>query len=364
MGTLKAPNVLVLGTVLSQGKGGVWRHNKELLPRVARLLAAAGGSLSILEGREACAFDLPPEVMRIPSKVPFRPAMRRAMAEGHALRELLAERTAEGHPFDLVHTAHQPVPRGFDTPISLLIHDLRSLDLKHTPFSRRLFAREIIGHSAKRAALLMTVTEAMADNIAYNLEVERSKIQVINNAGDHFLPIERQAIPDAPLLCIGHLEPRKNQRLLIETLASDTSLPDVNFLGSAKGNAQEELMALASSLGVAERIHFLGATSDEELCEQLSKTSCVVLPSLLEGFGISVLEAQRAAAPLAISAIPAHKEVAPEAATFINEAADCARAIHVALGASQQKLDDQKRLANQRYSWDRSAEQLFRAWSS
>ena len=41
MGLKRAPHVLVLGSVLGQPKGGVWRHNRELLPRVARLLEAA-----------------------------------------------------------------------------------------------------------------------------------------------------------------------------------------------------------------------------------------------------------------------------------------------------------------------------------
>jgi hypothetical protein len=49
---VSAPRVLVSGVVLGQPMGGVRRHNAELLPRVARLLAERGGSLAVLEGRE------------------------------------------------------------------------------------------------------------------------------------------------------------------------------------------------------------------------------------------------------------------------------------------------------------------------
>jgi hypothetical protein len=47
----RAPRVLVAGTVLGQPMGGVRRHNQELLPRVARRLAARGGALAVLAGR-------------------------------------------------------------------------------------------------------------------------------------------------------------------------------------------------------------------------------------------------------------------------------------------------------------------------
>ena len=250
MGRLKAPRVLVIGTVLGQAPGGVRRHNQELLPRVARMLESAGGSLSVLEGREPCAFELPEFIERIPSAVPAGPALRRSLAEGHELRRLLRKRQTEDRPFDLVHTAHQPVPRGFETPISLLIHDLRSLDLSHSPFSRRLFARELIGRAAHRAAAVSTVSSAMADQLSSTLGIGRELIRVIANAADHLAPSPRRSGQDAPLLCVGHIEPRKNLQLVLKTLAHDPALPNLVIIGAAKGKEQQRLQSLASSLAI------------------------------------------------------------------------------------------------------------------
>jgi glycosyltransferase involved in cell wall biosynthesis len=366
LGVSSTPRVLVLGSVLGQGMGGVRRHNQELLPRAAQLLSESGGSLSVLEGLEPCAFELPDTIERIPSQVPSRPALRRAMAEGHALRNLLDERAREGRPFHWVHTAHQPVPRGFDTSLSLLIHDLRSLTKAHSPFSRRLVARELIGRSANRARLLMTVSESMADEMATTLQVDRETIQVIPNGADHFTPRPRVDDPRGPLLCVGHLEPRKNQELLLRAIALDTTLPDVEFVGANKGDALTKLQALARELGIQDRVRF-SAASDEEvndatLADLYANTMCVVLPSTLEGFGIVAVEALRAGAPLAVSRIPAHMEVCPpEIAAFENDPADCARAIHEALATPPGKLSA-FRAASDRFNWQASAATLVECW--
>ena len=358
----RAPHVLVLGTVLGQGPGGVRRHNQELLPRAAALLRAEGGSLAVLEGSTPLAFDLPPEIERLQADIPARPVLRRAMVEGGLLREVLARRAADGQPFDLVHTAHQPAPRRLDVPLSLLIHDLRALELAHSPFSRRLFARGLIGRAATRAAVVSTVSEAMAERVAAQLGLALDEVRVVPNAADHHEPLPRRLAPDAPLLCVGHLEARKRPELLIRALASDTCLPAAVFAGAEKGGERARLEALAAELGVAARVRFLGAVDEDALQLLFATCAAVVCPSALEGFGIVPLEAQRAHAPLAISAIPAHLEVAGDGApSFGDDPADCARAIHAALAQPNAELEAAARAA-ERYSWDDSAQSLVEAW--
>ncbi len=358
----RAPHVLVIATVLGQGPGGVRRHNQELLPRASALLRSEGGSLTVLEGSTPIAFDLPPEIERLRADIPARPVLRRAMVEGGLLREVLARRAAVGSAFDLVHTAHQPAPRRLDVPLSLLIHDLRSLELAHSPFSRRLFARGLIGRSATRAAVVSTVSEAMAERVAAQLGLERSEIHVVPNAADHHAALPRRPVADAPLLCVGHLEPRKRPELLIRALATDAELPAAVFAGAEKDGERARLEALAAELGVAERVRFLGSVDEAPLQELFATCAAVVCPSALEGFGIVPLEAQRARAPLAISAIPAHIEVAgDDTPQFGDDPDECARAIHAALARSEAQLEAAAS-SGARYSWDDSAERLVAVW--
>jgi glycosyltransferase involved in cell wall biosynthesis len=360
---MRAPRVLVSGVVLGQPAGGVRRHNRELLPRVARLLAREGGSLAILEGRERIAFELPPEVERIPSAVPAGPPIARAAAEGFALRSAIDAAQRAGRPFDLVHTAHFPVPRGIRLPFTLTIHDLRALSLAAAPMSRRLLAGPVIGGTARRAARVLTVSAWTAGEIARLLGVEDAV--VIGNGGDHFTPLPRAPGANAPIVAIGHLEPRKNLDVAIAALARDASLPDLVLHGAAKSGEDERLRALARELGVAARVHLRGPFDDADLSRILATCAAVVVPSRLEGFGIGVLEAQLARAPLAIADAGALPEVAgPDVPRFDpDDPAACAAALHDALAQDEASGQRTQHQAG-RFTWHAAAARWHAAWTA
>ncbi|MCY2961998.1 MAG: glycosyltransferase family 1 protein [Planctomycetota bacterium] len=358
---MSAPRVLVSGVVLGQPAGGVRRHNAELLPRIARLLVARGGSLAVLEGRERIEFELPREIERLASTVPGGPPIARAAAEGHALRSAIASARAAGRPFDLVHTAHFPVPRSLALPFTLTIHDLRALSLASAPLTRRLVAGSVIGGAARRAARVFTVSHTTAREIAARLRVEDAI--VIGNGGDHFAPRPRAAGAGAPLVHLGHLEPRKNLDVLVAALARDASLPALELWGAAKADEADRLAGIAAKQGVSARVRFRGPYADAELATILAGCAAVVLPSRLEGFGIAVLEAQRARAPLAIADAGALPEVAgPDTPRFDpDDAGACAAAIRRALESRPADLDRAAAHAAS-FTWDRSAQVWCEGW--
>jgi len=355
--------VLVAGAVLAQGASGVRRHNQELLPRAARRLAAEGGALAVLAGRDGLSFALPPSIEVLPSRVPSGPPLARALHEGRALCAALAEADARGAPFDLVHTAHLPAPRGLPVPYTLTLHDLRALSLEHTPFSRRFVARSVIGAAVRGARLVVTVSETVGALVRSAFRPRA--LRVVPNAGDHFVPEPRCAAPDAPLVAVGHLEPRKNLELLLAALALDPGLPPLVLAGAARAGEEERLRTRASELGVAARVRFLGPVSDAELVHLHATAAAVVIPSRLEGFGIGVLEAQRAGVPLAITNVGALPEVAgADVPSFApDDAAGCAAALRLALAQSPERLAAHAARAD-RYRWDTSAELLVAAWKS
>ena len=88
-----------------------------------------------------------------------------------------------------------------------------------------------------------------------------------------------------------------------------------------------------------------------------------MLPSLLEGFGIAALEAERARAPLAVSRTAALVETAgAETPSFSPvDPAECARAIRAALAATPDSLERAAKRA-ERFTWQASAERLVAAW--
>jgi glycosyltransferase involved in cell wall biosynthesis len=362
---MSAPRVLVSGVVLSQPMGGVRRHNQELLPRVAVLLRERGGSLAVLVGREGLAIELPEWIERIPSNVPARPALVRATLEGRTLRSMLAAASLSGRAFDLVHTAHLPVPRQLPVRYTLTLHDLRSLELEHSPLSRRLIGKKVIGEAVARAAAVMTVSETVRSQLVERFRLDPARVSVVANAADHFAALSRSVRPDSPILYVGHLEPRKNVELLLRALALDETLPDLCLAGAAKGEEDERLRALAIELRIAPRVRFLGAFDDRELPSLYASAACLALPSRIEGFGIPVLEAQRARVPVAVARAGALIEVAGENAPSFdpNDPAECAYALRAAISSPADAIDRASRRADG-FRWQASAERWCDVWCS
>jgi glycosyltransferase involved in cell wall biosynthesis len=360
-GLKRAPRVLVLGAVLGQPMGGVRRHNAEILPRAARLLAERGGALAVLAGREPPAFDLP-GVEVLPGSTPARPVVLRAALEARECARALREAERAGRPFDLVHTAHLPPP-DCQVPLTVLAHDLRGLDPRVSTMPRRLAARTAYARARRRAALWMVVSEAVGRDIADLLAVPPERIHLVGNGGDHFAPLPRAAAAGAPILVVGHVERRKNLEVVLRALAVDPALPRLVVHGAAKDGEDQRLSALARQLGVDGRVEWRGVAAESELPGLHAAAGVVCVPSFVEGFSLVALEAQLAEAPLCVADIPALAEIAPLAGRFAPEDAEaCARALRAELARPPRDLREARRRAAPR-TWDACAERLVEGWT-
>jgi glycosyltransferase involved in cell wall biosynthesis len=360
---VKAPRVLVSGVVFGQPMGGVQRHNRELLPRATRLLVERGGSLSVLAGARGLRFALPEGIEILPSRVPAGPVLARYALESAGLSRALSRATARRAPFHIVHSAHLPLTRDLAVPLTLTVHDVKDLHRAHTSLPRHLLAEGVLGSALRRAARVFAVSSALRDELLALGGVDPAKVLVLYNAGDHLRPLPRAPGKDAPLVHVGHIEKRKNLRLLVHALALDRDLPRLILAGAPSGREDVELRNLAARLGVSARVEFVGLLNDDELCALLARASCAVFPSMREGFGIPALEAQLAGVPVAVSTSAALREVTgAETPSFSpTDAAECARAIRAALATPSAALASAARRAA-RFSWDKSAELLVDTW--
>jgi phosphatidylinositol alpha-1,6-mannosyltransferase len=111
------------------------------------------------------------------------------------------------------------------------------------------------------------------------------------------------------LLTVGNVTERKGQRITIEALPQVLQqCPDVHYLVAGLPSKRDEYQALAKSLGVAERVHFLGRLNPEDLVRYLNACDLFVMTSVrtaegdCEGFGIAVVEAALCGKPAVVSA--------------------------------------------------------------
>ncbi|MBS3814997.1 MAG: glycosyltransferase family 4 protein [Hadesarchaea archaeon] len=123
---------------------------------------------------------------------------------------------------------------------------------------------------------------------------------------------------DKVALVVARLDPMKGQNVAIKGMAQIARKhPDLklvlvgngSFSSSEKGGLglpkglrwKKELDSLASSLNIDDRVIFTGFISDEELEAAYTRSNLVILPSILEGFGLTVLEAWRYSKPVIVS---------------------------------------------------------------
>ena len=125
---------------------------------------------------------------------------------------------------------------------------------------------------------------------------------------------------DKPLLLnIGRLMPQKNQAVLLRAL---TRLPDMHLAIAGDGTDGGALRALAGELGVAGRLHLLGALPSAAVADLYAAADLFVFPSTWETFGLAAVEAAMAGLPVVATDLAVLREVlrtqAPTAARFVS----------------------------------------------
>jgi glycosyltransferase involved in cell wall biosynthesis len=143
----------------------------------------------------------------------------------------------------------------------------------------------------------VAVSHEVAQRLIHKLHWPARKIQVIRNCVSATTecathqPIERAGRPI--ILTVARLDEQKGHRYLLEAAAQ---VPEAQFVLAGDGPLRTSLEAQAHSLGVEERVKFLGYRSD--IADLLADCDVFVLPSLYEGLPLSILEAMSAGKPV------------------------------------------------------------------
>ncbi|MHC4818680.1 MAG: glycosyltransferase [Planctomycetota bacterium] len=167
------------------------------------------------------------------------------------------------------------------------------------------------------AAAVIAVSRALATAMR-ELKLHDGPIEVVANGVDpsHFHPRQRAAAREAVglrdagrfVVCVGHLEPVYRQELLLRALAHAEAPTDlsVRFLGQGADRARLE--ALALSLGVHERVVFMGTVPHEQMPAWFAASNGSVQLNRSAGSPNAVLESVACGIPVLASDIPPMRE--------------------------------------------------------
>jgi len=196
----------------------------------------------------------------------------------------------------------------------------------------------------------IAVSNDVAGHLRRRFAVPASKIVVVPNAVDvdeidaaAGAPVKDWPVPPGrrAALALARLEPEKGIDVLLEAAAL---LPELDVVIAGTGSIRGILDANAARLGVTDRVHFLGYRTDPAAL--LARADLFVLPSVVEGFPLSVLEAMAAGVPVVATDIGGTREaVAHEQTGLLVPARDPA-----ALAAAMRRVMDQPEEADRRAS--------------
>jgi alpha-1,3-rhamnosyl/mannosyltransferase len=236
---------------------------------------------------------------------------------------------------DVMHYPSFPPPyfQPFGPRIVMTLHDAGPWRYAQAlTWHGGLYFRTLLAQGMRTSACVITVSHHAKSEISHFLGKHYlSKISVIPEAARPEFAVARSdslkaelrmryKLPDHYLFAVATLEPRKNLVTLLDAYARlkkqlGASCPPLLIVGRKGWNCDDILGYMAELEGA---VRFLGHVSDEELIVLYQMATCLIFPSLSEGFGLPVLEAMAAGCPVIASMTSSLPEVAGTAGLLVD----------------------------------------------
>lgn len=282
---------------------------------------------------------------------------------------------------NVMHYPSFPPPfiRLFGPPTVMTLHDAGPWRYAQAlTMHGRLYFRTLLARGSRTCAHIITVSKHAKSEIAYFLGARcAAKCSIIPEAARPAFALTcegaflqevrtRFDLPARFLFTVSTVEPRKNLVTLLDAYARlkarlGHTCPPLVIVGRKGWNCDDILRYMTELEG---SVRFPGHVSDEELVALYQLATCLVFPSLYEGFGLPVLEAMMAGCPVITSSTSSLPEVAADASLLVDplDADALASAMQRVLQeqALQAHLSAQGRIRAATFTWEKTA-QLTRA---
>jgi glycosyltransferase involved in cell wall biosynthesis len=295
-------------------------------------------------------------------------------------RAILAEVRENGA--DVIH-AHWAIPTGPAAVLAARKVQLPSVITMHGgdvyvnpeqgyDFPTRWYVRPALRWTLRHAGALTAITEDCRQH-ALRAGAPAEHIRLVFNGTDlrRFSPEGNGSPSDSRygshmIFACRQLFPRKGIRFLLEAAAAlKPQFPDLKVVLAGDGFERPELARLATELGIATDVTFLGWVPNAELPQYYRAAAVSVIPSLEEGFGIPAAEAMGCEVAVVASDAGGLPEVVENGVTGLVVPRGDASALAHAIGSLLADPQRRRRMgqagrerALRLFDWDRSAEQF------
>ncbi len=266
-----------------------------------------------------------------------------------------------------------------NVPTVLVIHDLAFEHFpEQIPFLPCRFLQHFSPKYAQKAKRICTVSQYSKQDLVERYGISPSKISVTSNAASPiFQPIENEkrkkaiqlqyANGEEYFLFVGAIHPRKNLSNLLsafEDFKTKTNAPTLLLIAGRKAWNSDKALEVYENMTFQQDVIFLGRLDLSVLIEVIGSALALTFPSVFEGFGLPILEAMHCDVPVITSRVSSMPEVAGEAALLVNpfevESIAAALCQMYEQPKLRQKLIEKGRLQRLKFSWQHSADELWR----
>jgi glycosyltransferase involved in cell wall biosynthesis len=279
-----------------------WRdwHNPEaggsetFIERTSHLLVSRGHRVTVLASGFAGAAPVTVEggvrVLRLGRRYSVF-----ARAAVHLLRR--------GHRYDVIVDVQNGVPFWSPlltrTPVVHLVHHVHREQWGSVfpwPLARLGWWLESrVAPRVYRRSRYLTVSEATKDELA-SLGVDRTSMTIIHSGNDQPDDMARYvALPRTPhpsIVSLGRLVPHKQVELAIDVVRElRPSFPDLHLHVAGDGYWMPKLVEYTAASGLTDHVTFHGFVDDVAKQTLLATSWVAVMPSIKEGWGLTILEA-------------------------------------------------------------------------
>ncbi|MGW8315982.1 MAG: glycosyltransferase [Bacteroidales bacterium] len=196
------------------------------------------------------------------------------------------------------------IRKKYEIPYVIVEH--RSFFVWSTPEAREMvrpYYLPFFQKAYRNCSRLVPVSESLMTGLRTLMPWIDEKVEVIPNMirEEMFRPPSspRKAVPFV-FFWAGRLEHVKGIDLLLEATSALASQSDTPFSVrlAGRGSLRKQLEDQAESLGIGERVTFLGRISREEIQQEMQTANCFVLPTRYEAFGAVLIEAMATGLPV------------------------------------------------------------------
>ncbi len=344
--------------------GGTQTYAESLMKAFAAM--ETEDEFTVFVSEEGAALELPqwPNFHKV--VCPVRAARREAR---YAYEQLVFPRLLRGYRLDVLHSLGYVCPLFPPCRSVVTIHDLNYLTSWHgMSRSKRLFLGGFVRQSARRADAIITVSQFSKAEICRRLRVPEAKVTVTWEGPREPVPgthanweaiVDDYKVRTPYLMAFGSLTENKNIPRLIRAFAAIQAQVSHTLLLVGRAASSAEQQKTIQELGIGSRVNITGYVPDSAIMPLLEHADLFVFPSLYEGFGLPVLEAQQAGTAVACSTAASLPEVAGDGAAFFDPASveDMAQALLECLRdpAKQAMLREKGQANVARFSWAQTA---------